>query len=79
MVEEIGSIRLLKQIPEEPGERYSENFEATARYLASSLIVTIPVKVVRELGIKLGDRVIIQVRKKEASPTLALKRRTSSP
>jgi len=78
VVEEIGSIRLLKQVAEEPGERHVVNFEARVRYLASSLIVTIPVRVARELGLKLGDRVIIQVRMKEASPTLALKRRTSS-
>ncbi len=39
-------------------------FETRTRYLASSLIVTIPVKLARELGIKLGDEVSIQIQKK---------------
>lgn len=78
MVEKIDSIRLLKQVAEEHGERHVGNFEARVRYLSSSLIVTIPVKVARELGIKLGDRVVIQVRKKEESPLLTLQGPTSS-
>lgn len=78
MVEEIGSTRLLKQVAEELGERHVVNFEATARYLASSLIVTIPVRVARELGIKLGDRIVIQIQKKEATPPLILQGPTSS-
>ena len=42
----------------------SKNFEAMIRYQASSMIVTIPVKVARDLRLKLGDRVTIHVQKK---------------
>lgn len=78
VVDEVSSPRLLKQIAEKHLDRYSGNFEARVRYLSSSLIVTIPVKVARELGIKLGDRVMIQVRKKEATPPLIPQGPTSS-
>lgn len=63
----------LKPFEEEYNERYSESFEANVRYLASSLIVTIPVKVTRELGIKLGDRVLINIQKSKASPHQSFK------
>ena len=56
---------LLKQLEDDQRETCSKSFEAKARYLASSLIVTIPVNVARELVIKLGDRLIIQIWKKE--------------
>jgi len=64
------SLRLSKRIVETLEGTYAGNFEARVRYLSSSLIVTIPVKVARELGIKLGDRVVIQVQKKEPRPAL---------
>lgn len=70
MIEEISRSNPLKSIEEIHGGTNSEKFEAKVRYLASSLIVTIPVNVARELGIKLGDKVLIQVRKKEASPAV---------
>ena len=66
MIEEASPLRLQERIEEEHGETHTRNFKAKVCYLSSSLIVTIPVKVARELGIRLGDRVIIQVRKKEA-------------
>ncbi len=58
---------LLKRITPKPrpAAPYMD-FEAKVRYLASSLIVTIPAKVAREMGIRLGDRIIVRVRKKEA-------------
>ncbi|HDI52660.1 MAG TPA: AbrB/MazE/SpoVT family DNA-binding domain-containing protein [Candidatus Bathyarchaeota archaeon] len=61
--------RLLRRIPPKP--RLSTpymDFEAKVRYLASSLIVTIPARVAREMGIRLGDRIIVRVMKKEAKP-----------
>ena len=70
MIEGGDSLRLSKRIVETPEGTYARNFEAKVRYLSSSLIVTIPVKVARELGIKLGDRVVIQVQKKEPRPVL---------
>ena len=78
MVEEVVPLRLSSLIEREQGEAYIGNFEARVRYLASSLIVTIPVKVARELGIKLGDRIVIQIQKKEATPPLILQGPTSS-
>jgi len=39
-------------------------FEGRVRYLASSLIVTIPVRVARELGLELGDKVIVNLRRR---------------
>ncbi len=71
MVEEVNSPRLSKLIEGQHEGIYVENFEAKVRYLSSSLIVTIPVKVARELELKLGDRVIIQVRKKRETLALA--------
>jgi len=53
--------RLIKTETEETSIGY---FETRTRYLASSLILTIPVKLARELGIKLGDQVCIQIQKK---------------
>lgn len=79
MTEEVSSLRLSRRIEEEHRETYTRNFEGRVRYLSSSLIVTIPVKVARELGIKLGDRVIIQVRKKEAGIPLTPQSRASTP
>lgn len=64
MAGEVGPSILLERPEEEQREAYSRSFEAKVRYLASSLIVTIPARVARELGLKLGDRVQIQVRKK---------------
>ena len=46
-------------------EEASESFEAKVRYLASSLIITIPIKVARELELKLGDKVQIKIQKTE--------------
>ena len=70
MVEEVSSKHPWKRIEDVQEETDSRNFEARVRYLASSLIVTIPVKVARELHIKLGDSVLIQVRKnEEVSPS----------
>jgi hypothetical protein len=71
MVEEVNSPRLSKLIEGQQEGIYFGNFEARVRYLSSSLIVTIPVKVARELELKLGDRVIIQVRKKRKTLALA--------
>lgn len=71
MVEEVNSPRLSKLIEGQHEGIYVENFEAKVRYLSSSLIVTIPVKVARELELKLGDRVIIQVMKKRETLALA--------
>jgi len=65
MVEGVSFRRLSETIEEEDGEAYSKSFEARVRYMASSQIVTIPVKIVRELGLELGDRVIIRIMKKE--------------
>ena len=76
MVDEVESPRLLKRVSEE--ERQVRYFEARARYLSTSLIVTIPTKIVRELDIKLGDRVSVQVQKKEAGPIVTLQRRAPS-
>ena len=67
MVGERSFRRLSETIEEEDGETYSKSFEARVRYSASSQIVTIPVKIVRELRLELGDRVIIRVLKKAKS------------
>ena len=70
MVEKVSRQHPWKGIEDVQEETNSRNFETKVRYLASSLIVTIPVKVARELGIKLGDSVLIQVRKnEEVSPS----------
>jgi len=50
------------------------DFEARVRYLASSLIVTIPARVVRALGLRLGDRVVVRVKTAEAAAITALMR-----
>jgi len=70
VAKEAGILSLTGQGEVAPEVTYSRRFEAKARYLASSLIVTIPVKVARELGIKLGDRVIVDIRRKR--PSLAV-------
>lgn len=70
---DVGYPPQLKNFAEKYSERYSESFEANVRYLASSLIVTIPVKVTRELGIKLGDKVLIHIQKSKASPHQSFK------
>jgi hypothetical protein len=41
-----------------------KDFEAKVRYLASSLIITIPVRVARDMELRLGDRVTIKILKK---------------
>ena len=76
MVEEVSSPRLSKLIEGEHEGIYVGNFEARVRYLSSSLIVTIPVKVARELELKLGDRVIIKVRKKGETHALVTRQRS---
>ena len=78
MVEEVVPFRLPNLNVMEQGEIRVGNFEAKARYAATCLIVTIPTKVARDLGIKLGDTVIIQVRKKETPPLITLNEPTSS-
>lgn len=50
----------------ETEESFNATFEARLRYLASSIIVTIPVRVVREHGLNLGDKVMIGIRKNMA-------------
>ena len=64
MVEEISFRQLSETIEYEDGKKCSKNFETNIRYSGTATIVTIPVKIVRELGLELGDRVIIQIRKK---------------
>jgi len=77
VVEEVVSPRLSRLIERGEAEANVGNFEGRVRYLSSSLIVTIPVKVARELGITLGDRVQVQIRKKmEAVPALATGQRS---
>ena len=50
------------------GAKYKEvdesTFEIGVRYMGSSLIVTVPMRVKRKLGLKPGDRVVINIRKK---------------
>ncbi len=71
--------RLLRRIPPKPSPSTSSmDFEAKVRYLASSLIVTIPARVAREMGIRLGDRIIVRVMKKEAKPALTPRSQASS-
>lgn len=61
---------LLERVEPPPKSSPYMDFEARVRYLASSLIVTIPARIAREMGLKLGDRVLIRVRKKESTPVL---------
>ena len=70
---------LLRRIPPKPrpSTPYMD-FEAKVRYLASSLIVTIPARVAREMGIRLGDRIIVRVMKKEAKPASTSRSQASS-
>ena len=44
-------------------ELNNADFEARLRYLASSLIVTIPAKIAKELELKLGETVTIKLQK----------------
>jgi len=53
-------------------ESYGATFEAKLRYVASSMIVTIPVKVVRELRLSLGDMVIIRLDEKDNQQLLKI-------
>ena len=64
---EVGLLRELKPKPKASSTPYMD-FEAKVRYLASSLIITIPARVAREMGIRLGDRILVRVRKKEVKP-----------
>ena len=52
-------------VKEEYEEVYERNFEARVRYTGTSLIITVPMRVRREIGLKPGDRVIINVRKEK--------------
>jgi len=80
MVEEVSRPHPWKSIEEAQGDTDSGNFEAKVRYISSTLIVTIPANVARELGIKLGDRVLIQVRKKQkVDPAVTPQGQTSTP
>ena len=65
---EVGLLRELKPQPKAPSTAPYMDFEAKVRYLASSLIITIPARVAREMGIRLGDRILVRVRKKEVKP-----------
>ncbi len=38
-------------------------FKAKVRYLASSQIITIPAKISRELGLRLGDIIHVEIKK----------------
>ena len=64
---------LPKLIEEEQEETNDMYFEGKLRYVGASLVVTIPAKVARELGLKLGDRVTIQVQKREDVNNCVLK------
>ena len=44
-------------------ELNNADFDARLRYLASSLIVTIPAKIAKELELKLGETVTIKLQK----------------
>ena len=68
MVEEAAATRLSRLMEREEAEAHVESFEARVHYLSSSLIVTIPVKVARELGLRLGDRVHVRVQKMREAP-----------
>jgi len=68
VVEEAAATRLSRLMEREEAEAHVESFEARVRYLSSSLIVTIPVKVARELGLRLGDRVHVRVQKMREAP-----------
>ena len=54
------------------------DFEAKVRYLASSLIVTIPVRVARELNLELGDKVQVKLAKLDSKQALSLQNNVSS-
>ena len=65
VTEEGDSFCLPKLIEKEREETNHMYFKGKLRYVGASLVVTIPAKVVRELGVKLGDNVTIQVQKRD--------------
>jgi hypothetical protein len=60
---ELQATSLPRRVEEGPSTPGSREFKARIRYLASSLIVTIPARVAREMGLRLGDMVVIMLRK----------------
>jgi len=40
-------------------------FDATVRYIGASNIITLPIKIVRDLDIKIGDKISVKIQKKE--------------
>jgi hypothetical protein len=49
---------------EDKNNRVSKRFEGKVRYQCASSIVTIPINIVRELNLQLGETVIVNVIKK---------------
>lgn len=49
---------------EDKNDRVSKMFEGKVRYQCASSIITIPINIVRELNLKLGETVIVNVIKK---------------
>lgn len=58
-------IGLSETFNESNNEQYEKTFEGKVRCLASSSIITIPVNITRELELKLGETVIIKIKKSD--------------
>jgi len=70
-MEEGEEMESLKLLPPHKGEQIRVKvaireriFKAKIRYLASSHIITIPARVCRDLGLRLGDMVIVEIKRK---------------
>lgn len=70
----IGFTHISKKKEGKYRDRNSLTFEAKIRYLAASKIVTIPIEVTRELGLKLGDGVKVRLQKTHGSEELSCAR-----
>lgn len=57
-------VNLQEEFMKQTNKEHYWIFEGRVRYLASSQIVTIPAQVSKQLNLKLGDHVLIEIKKK---------------
>jgi hypothetical protein len=67
LTQKVATNQMLKEIQHEFLHDEGQHFEARIRYVASSQIVTIPVKISRELELRIGDIVKITIEKKNST------------
>lgn len=66
LTQKVESEQLMKDLRGSTVKGEERFFEARVRYVASSQIITIPVRVSRELELKIGDIVKISLEKKNS-------------